>query len=349
MEQNYEQKVQHQIKYSKIIAFLKKYGLVCVFLFPYLSVFCVFFIYPFIYGTVMSFFSWQYYAPENAQFVGFDNYASILFGSDGLLYSKQFYQGLTNSFIFTAVSVPFLIIVPFFLAVLINMKPFGHKFFQAVFFLPTVLGVSTVCYIFLNMFDPDFGFISKLFEDIFGTGRVNWLTGDAVSQWFVIILTTIWWTIGTNMVIMGAGLKQIDKSLYEAASIDGCSSFSRAVHITIPSIKNQIIICLITTIIGSFNVFGQPYILTQGGSKLGGETYVLLMRIRALFLGVNTDTGIPTAMAVVLGLIIIAISLAQLYLTREKKGRRYAIKKYKAYKLEHPTPVSFKEKITNEQ
>lgn len=332
---NFDVEIERQKRHSKLIAFLRKYGVVSLFLLPYLIIFFVFFIYPFIYGTVMSFFSWQYTTPEEATFVGFDNYANILFNSidPDLQYSRYFYEGLRNSFIFVVCSVPFLIVIPLLLAILINIKPFGHKFFQAIFFLPTVLGVSTVCYIFKNMFDPDYGFLSKIFENVFGTGRLNWLTGSAFNQWFVIILTTVWWTIGTNLVIIGAGLKEIDKSLYEAAEIDGCGSLRKAVNITIPSIKNQLIVCLVTTIIASFNVFGQPYILTGGGSALHQESYVLLMRIRSLFLDINCDAGIPTAMAVCLGIIIILISLVQMFLTREKKGKKYAVKKYQAYKV----------------
>lgn len=311
-------------KKSKFKKVFNTYGTALLFALPYLIIFAVFFIYPFFYGIYISFFKWNIFAPEKTEFIGFGNYATILFGETSISLPgansvhEDFFNGLKNTCLFVAISVPLLIVIPLILALLLDIQPKGYKLFRTILFLPSILSVSAVCIIWKWQFDTNFGFVNGLLTAI-GLDPVPWLQKPATA-WFVIILTTVWWTLGTNMVIFGAGLKDVDRSIYEAAEIDGANYLQTLRTIALPSIKNQVFLCTITTIIASFNVFGQVDILTGGGPN--ESTSVLMMYIRGQAFGANAKPGLASAMAIVLGLIIIVIGIIQNIITnrKDKKG-----------------------------
>lgn len=304
----------------------KRRGLTALFLAPYLIVFAIFFVYPFFYGFYISFFKWNLTDSSKIQFVGLDNYINLLTKQD-YLYHNYFIEGMKNTLLFVGISVPLLLIVPLGLALLINLKPPGYKLFRILFFMPTVLSVSAVALIWKWQFDTNSGFINGLAKLLGMKGETAWLSTQPYA-WIAITATTVWWTTGTNMVIFGAGLKEVDKSLYEAAGIDGCNGVKSFFHITLPSIKNQFIICLITTIIASFNIYGQPTLMTAGGPNK--STIVLLMRIRELLFA-NGQAGVASAMAIMLGIIIIIISILQNVLTKERIKKSYDLKAKKKH------------------
>lgn len=311
-------------KKSKFKKVFNTYGTALLFALPYLIIFAVFFIYPFFYGIYISFFKWNIFEPEKTEFIGFGNYATILFGETSISLPgansvhEDFFNGLKNTCLFVAISVPLLIVIPLILALLLDIQPKGYKLFRTILFLPSILSVSAVCIIWKWQFDTNFGFVNGLLTAIH-LDPVPWLQKPATA-WFVIILTTVWWTLGTNMVIFGAGLKDVDRSIYEAAEIDGANYLQTLRTIALPSIKNQVFLCTITTIIASFNVFGQVDILTGGGPN--ESTSVLMMYIRGQAFGANAKPGLASAMAIVLGLIIIVIGIVQNIITnrKDKKG-----------------------------
>ncbi len=280
------------------------------FLILFLTLFCVFFVFPFIYGLFISFFKWNIFQPEKTEFVGLRNYINILFNKESIFH-HYFWSSLKNTLLFVAISVPSLIIIPLFLALLLDLKPWGYRILRVIFFMPSILSISAVVLIWSWQFNTHGGFINELLK-VFQIPRVNWLMAQPWA-WIAILLVTIWWTSGTNMVILGAGLKDIDRSLYEAAEIDGANYFKMVLHVTIPSIVNQLFIVTIMTTIASFNIYGQPDLLTKGGPVINGEftTTVLMMRIRAIAFGPNGQPGVASAMAVCLGLIMITISIQQ--------------------------------------
>ena len=183
--------------------------------------------------------------------------------------------------------------------------------------MPTVLSISSVILVWKWQFYNNGGFINALLTQI-GLDEIPFLVQQPWA-WISIIVVTVWWTMGTNMVIIGAGLKNIDRSLYEAASIDGASYAQTFKYITIPSLGPQMLIVMITTVLASFSVYGQPDLLTNGGPNF--STTVLMMRIRPLAFGPNANPGVATAMAVGMGVLMIAISLIQ---ARVVRGRRDA-------------------------
>ena len=318
----FEQRIEEQKKASKRSAEISKWLTVALFFGPYLFFFVLFFVYPLIQGIVDSFFFFNFGDSEKT-FVGWQNYQNILIRNPDFPQPYDYFnEGLQHTILFVVLTVPFLILIPLILALLLNKKPWGEGFFRALFFLPNVLSVSTVCLIFKFLFNNDFGFV-KGFPFL----------SDPVSAWIVIVFTTLWWTVGNNIVILNAGIKQVDKSLYEAAAIDGCGELKSIIHITIPQIANQVLICSITTIIASFNVYGQSQLITTGGPD--DATMMFIQRVLEMLKLPNRGVGgagIANAMCVLFALIILAISLIQLYVTRDKKdSHRRLFKKQHAY------------------
>jgi multiple sugar transport system permease protein len=158
------------------------------------------------------------------------------------------------------------------------------------------------------------GFINALLVQ-FGFEEIPFLVSQPWA-WISVLIVTIWWTMGTNMVILGAGLKNIDKAMYEAAAIDGASYIQTMRHITLPSLAPQMFIVTITTTLGSFGIFGQTDLLTNGGPDF--TTQVLMMVIRPLAFGPNARPGIATAMAIMMGVVMITLSIFQARYIRSK-------------------------------
>jgi multiple sugar transport system permease protein len=137
--------------------------------------------------------------------------------------------------------------------------------------------------------------------------------------WVALTAATVWWTIGYNMMLFVNSLNEIDPQLYEASSIDGAGFWVQLRYIILPSIKNIFFFVLMTTIIASFNVYGQPRLMTQGGP--GDSTKPLIMAITSTIMDRN-DLGVGSAMTILMGIIIVACSVGQYYLTREKEALR---------------------------
>ncbi|MBC1458875.1 sugar ABC transporter permease [Listeria newyorkensis] len=275
---------------------------------PHLIIFLIFFLVPVVYGIYISFTDWDLIGTPD--FVGFDNYREILFQKDSTFY-EQLHNGLRNTFIFVVLTVPFCIIVPLLLASALNAKPRLNKLFQSLFYLPSLFAISAVIIIWGLMFNVSFGPINQFL----GT-TVNWV-GTQPYAWLTLVIVTVWWCIGGNMIIYQAALNGISKDFYEAAEIDGATSMQKFFRITLPSIRAQLLYTVVMTTIAQFNVYGQPLMLTKGGPS--GSTSVLLMYIQQNAFGTGQSiAGIASAMAVILGLCIMAVSAIQFFFLRNK-------------------------------
>lgn len=255
---------------------------------------------PIIYGLYISFTKWNFLGTP--EWVGLANYKEILFSTESTYY-RQFMNGLKNTFLAVVLNVPPSIIVPLVLALALNVKVRGSKFFQSVFYLPCLLSLSAVSIIWIQILNKRFGVPS-----VFGINSA--LTVEQPWAWLMIVLMSTWWAIGTNMVIYQAALGGVPKELYESASIDGAGSIKRFFYITVPSIRFQILYTIVMTTIAGFNIYGQPLMLTEGGPN--GSTTVLIMEIRKLAFGTGQPiAGMASAMAICLGVVILIISAFQ--------------------------------------
>ena len=280
-----------------------------LFVTPHLIIFLVFSLIPIIYGLYISFTKWNFLGTP--EWVGLANYKEILFSTESTYY-RQFMNGLKNTFLAVVLNVAPSIIVPLVLALALNVKVRGSKFFQSVFYLPCLLSLSAVSIIWIQILNKRFGVPS-----VFGINSA--LTVEQPWAWLMIVLMSTWWAIGTNMVIYQAALGGVPKELYESASIDGAGSIKRFFYITVPSIRFQILYTIVMTTIAGFNIYGQPLMLTEGGPN--GSTTVLIMEIRKLAFGTGQPiAGMASAMAICLGVVILIISAFQFFAMNRKEN-----------------------------
>ena len=279
-----------------------------LFIAPHLIIFIIFFLIPLVYGLYASFTKWNLFS--DPIWVGIDNYITILTDKGSTFY-RQFWNGLKNTVTFVIICVPFQILIPLTIALLLDMRPKGKSIFQGIFYLPTLFSITSVTLTWLFVFNRSLG----LFNKLFGTD-INWYAQQPYA-WMTIVIATLWWGIGVNLIVYIAALAGVDKNIKEAAEIDGAGSFKRLVNITLPSIRFPLMYTVIVSIIAQFNIYGQPLMLTSGGPT--ESTAVLLMYIRNLAFGTgNSVAGAASAMATCLGLIIGIVSVVQLRLLRKQ-------------------------------
>ncbi|MFG1704343.1 carbohydrate ABC transporter permease [Nonomuraea sp. M3C6] len=275
-----------------------------LFLAPYLVLFCVFVLAPAIFGLWMSLHDWDYLL-EGRPFVGLDNYTA-LFDRESAVYA-DFWMSMRATGIFTLFSVPFLVVLPLGMALLLN-RPFrGRTFFRGLFFAPYVLGVAVVSLMWRLLLDPNLGLIDSLLgTDIAWTTAVPW-------AWVALVGVTVWWTIGFNGVIYLAGLQDIPRELYDAAKVDGAGKWDEFRYVTLPGLRPVALFVVTTTILASANMFGQSYLLTQGAP--GDETRTAIFYILDQGLA-QYKMGSAAAMSYVLTLVLILVSVVNFRLFR---------------------------------
>lgn len=224
------------------------------FLAPAIIGLCVFTVYPLFESFHISLTSWDLFSDK--VFIGFKNYIDFFKDPTG---RKVF----RNTIVFTIIVVPLQLIVSFFLAVALNQKIRGMRFFRGAFFLPTIASMVSISIVWQWLFNTDFGIINYVIK-LFGGSGINWLTSTRYSLWTIIIVSC-WKGMGYHMMIFLAGLQAVPSTYYEAAEMDGCVGLRRLVKIVIPLIKPTILYSSITCIINSMQVFDQVMIITGGG------------------------------------------------------------------------------------
>ncbi|WP_019636690.1 carbohydrate ABC transporter permease [Paenibacillus fonticola] len=271
---------------------------------PHLILFAIFILLPTIYGIYASFTQWN--LMNDPVWVGFDNYKTILFNSDSTFYT-QFKNGLKNTLLFVVLTVPILIVIPLMIAVALEHKKVKMKgFMQSILYIPGLISISAAALIWSLIFNKQLGITGNIFGS-----TVAWAANQPYA-WITIIVLTIWGGVGGNMIIYRASINGVSKDLYEAAEIDGAGPIRKFSSITLPSIRFPLIYTFVMTTAGAFNVFGQPLMMTDGGPRQ--STHVLMMYIRQLAFGHGESiAGMASAMAVLLGLVILVISALQYY------------------------------------
>ena len=236
-----------------------------LFLAPFTLFYVIFLIGPTIYMFVMSFFNTSLVKSGVGSFAGVSNYTEMLSRSD-------FWSSMWHTVQFTIYTVPPLVILAFVFAVLANRVSRGQWFFRLAFFLPFILPSASIGLIWVFIFTPDTGLFSEL-QTWLGRTSVAVLGDPNFAMWG-IALATIWWTLGFNFVLYLAGLQDIPRELYEAAAIDGASSWQQIRYITIPMLNRTTTLVVLLQIIASLKIFDQVYLMTQGGP--GISTQVVL-------------------------------------------------------------------------
>lgn len=281
------------------------------FLAPHLLVFCCFNIFPILTGIFASLTKWT--LGEMPQWVGLTNYANLLTNPESIYY-WQLRWGLLNTVKFVVFCVPFRILVPLAFALVLSSKCRGHKVLQACYYLPSLLSLSVVMVSWLYMFDSNAGIVNTLL----GLGKFRWTTTEPYN-WIALIFITVWWGCGGNLIIYQSAIAGVSQEILEAASVDGANAFQRCIHITLPSIKFPLQYTIITSVIAEFGIWGQPDMFNGGGPTLevvngvNHQSNKMLMQYIAEsgFGSSGVNAGVASSMALILGLIIFAVSMLQ--------------------------------------
>lgn len=288
-----------------------------LFILPHLVFFIVFLGYPFFNGLYISFFRYDYLQPDANVFVGLQNYLD-LFNSNAVEF-QWFWNGLRNTGVFVLFSVPLLVVIPLLLAVLLNTKLPGRNVFRAIYFAPWVLSVAVVGLLWFWIFQSQGGLLNDYLA-LLNIQPPQWLSTQPYA-WIAIVVATIWWTMGFNMIILLAALQDIPGQLYEAAEVDGSSSWQSFWHITLPLLRPILLFIVTISIIASFNLFGQPFFMTNGGPPLangGGSTEPIMFTIyRQSF--ERHFVGSAAAMSFVVAIIMMVISYANIKLFQSRE------------------------------
>lgn len=278
------------------------------FLAPALLVIGAFFFLPVLASFVLSLTDFDIYAVaalENARFVGIGNYRD-------LVRDPLFWVALKNTFYFVLVGGPLSVGASLGAALLLNARLVRFKsVFRTIYFAPVVTTLVAVAVVWRYLYHPRFGLLNYVLGWV-GIGPIDWL-GDPAWAMPAIILLAVWKNFGYNMIIFIAGLQSIPAYLYEAAELDGAGAWQQFRHVTLPMLAPTFLFVGIITMIGYFQLFAEPYVMTQGG-PLHATLSVVLHMYEQGFRWWNM--GYAAAIAFVLFVIILLATLVQLRLQR---------------------------------
>lgn len=268
----------------------------------------LFTILPVVFSLFLSFAEWNFiagFSREALTFVGWKNYKL-------LIQDPIFTKSLVNNFIFI-LQVPIGMAIALMIALILNKHVYFKDFFKIIYFLPFISSVVAISVVWMVMFQPSFGPINQFLQAIGISNPPRWL-GDTTSALPSIMMIVIWSGIGFNLIIYLAGIKNIPKELYEAASIDGAGAGTQFRRITFPLLTPTTFFLLITGLISSFKVFDIINVVTQGGPANSTSVLVYYLYQSAF---VNMKMGYASTIAWFLFIIVFAVTFLQWRLQRK--------------------------------
>jgi multiple sugar transport system permease protein len=284
-----------------------------LFVLPHLILFLIFIGFPFFLGIWISLH--RSTPLREGPFVGAANYLRLLDPSS--LDFERYWTTVWNTILFVLMSVPLLIIVGLILATLLNQRFRGRNVFRSIYFAPWTLSVAVVGLAWWWMFSGQGGVVTRFLESTIGTSPA-WLT-SLPWAWIAILIATLWWTIGFNTIILLAGMQGISPDLYEAASIDGANRWQQFRHITIPQLRPVLLLVVTLQIIASFQLVGQPQLMTGGGPPPTGTMPVLLHVYNTGFTG-RGDLSLAAAMAMIVAVMMVVVSVVNFKLFSSERA-----------------------------
>lgn len=278
-------------RHIKIIPYL--------FISPFFITFFLFFLGPALFAVYASFHNWSLLG--EMEFIGVKNFV-VLFRD------QAFWQSFLNTVIYNLAGLFIQWPLALLLAVILNQKFLvGKKFFRPTFFIPVLTSSVVVAIMFTLFLDKDYGLFNVPLISM-GLKPINWLGSREMSKWAVIMLLAWRWT-GYNMVLFIAGLQAIPQDLYEAAWVDGANKVKSFVYITLPLLRPSIAYVMILGLIGGWQLFDEPWILTKGGpadSSLSLGNFLYRVSIQ------NLRMGYGSAIGVFLFLLLFGLTLIQM-------------------------------------
>ena len=263
---------------------------------PYLLHLLVFITFPIVFSIVLTFHKWNIISPM--EYVGVDNFVR-------LFNDRMFWKAIVNTFVFLVIHIPLQIIIALALAYFLNQKLFFRAFYRAAFFLPVVISGVVVTMLWQQLYSFDTGLINGMLVSI-GLPRVAWLTDSKFAMISIAIMAT-WKNVGLYVILFLVGLQSVPERYYEAADVEGASSWQKFRYITLPAINPTIFMVTILSTIGGFGLFIEPYIMTGGGplnSTLSAMLYIYKQAFEYYHMGYAATLGIFFALIIMLVVVI---------------------------------------------
>ncbi len=271
-----------------------------LFLAPSLVVLVVFVYFPILWAFGISFTNWQAGAARATSFVGISNYVTTLTSAD-------FWSALRHTVYFIVLKLPIDMVLSLFVAMLLNQKLRGMSFFRVAMFMPVVTSMVAAAAIWRVLYNPSTGFFNYLLNSV-GLPSQRWLRDPDLAMPSVV-LVALWKGLGYNIVIFLAGLQNIGRHFYEAAELDGASSWQRFRYITLPLLSPVTYFVLLIGIINSFQVFSLVHVLAPDGGPLNSVEVLVFYLYRLTFQEFKFGQG--ASVSFILFAIVLAISLLQ--------------------------------------
>lgn len=276
-----------------------------LFVLPCVAFVGLFFLAPLVLTGWMSLHNWPLLGTSH--FIGLDNYRALAGDS-------MFWGSLAFTTKYTLVVTPIIFVIAFGLALLVRHRVPGVGLFRTAYFLPAVVGFGTASLLWVWMFNDQVGVFDGILQ---GLGLIHtpieWLA-DPTGSLLAVVAMVVWKTSGLTMLLLLVGMQAIPEELYAAASIDGAGRWARLRYITLPLLRRTFALALTLSVIGSYLAFDQFYIMTQGGPQNGTITIVYWIFNNAF---TYFKLGYGAALSLVLLVILLVISVAQLYLLRD--------------------------------
>lgn len=262
--------------------------------------FAVFTLVPMLFSFVLSLMEWDGGKVNPMKFTGIQNYLRLFADS-------KFQNAYWNTLVYTLGYVPLTLVLSLLLAIVLNAKIRGRNFLRTLLFFPYVAPIVAVASVWNMLFNPSMGPVNMLLSAL---GIENLPRWSADKNWAMItvILFSVWKSIGYYMIIFLAGLQGINADLYEAASLDGAGKWKQFLNVTLPQLKPTTFFVVVMLTIGSFKVYDQIFLITQGGP--GDRTMVLVYYIYNQAFKYS-DYGYASTVSIVLFLTVLAVTLIQ--------------------------------------
>ena len=275
-----------------------------LFILPSMAILAIFVFWPIIQSFILSTQRWRFGGGE-VQWVGAANF-------ERMFADPRMWGALRNTINYSLVVVPVGLIISLLLALGLNEKIPGRSILRAAYFLPVIASFAIVAIVWRFLLNPDIGELAYWFKQL-GVPTRDWLR-DARYAMSAVMMVAIWKNVGFNMVLLLAGLQGISETYYEAAKVDGANRLQRFWYVTMPMLRPTWIFVLVTSIIGSFQVFDQAWVMTpRGGPLFSTETMVTYIYYQGIEL---LDISYAAAIGVVLFVIVFILTLIQLRVLR---------------------------------
>ncbi|MCI8406443.1 MAG: sugar ABC transporter permease [Oscillospiraceae bacterium] len=280
------------------LPFWKRDGFIgYLFILPSLIGFAAFVAYPMIMAIGYSFTEWDGLSP--ARFIGVENY-TYMFTTD-----PSFPKAIKATFLYVLMTVPLTLVFGLLLAVMLNKNMFSVKVLRTLFYLPVVLPSVAALVLWKFVYDPDYGLINQLLA-VFGIQGPKWLQSEDTALVSMSIVAI--WGVGSMMIIFLSGLQSISAEIYEAADVDGANGIQKFFKITIPMMSPVLFLQLITGLIGAFQAFNPPQLLTNYSGAGGGPNYATYLLAYSIYDKAFNGFKYGYAMAQVMVLFVIILA-----------------------------------------